>query len=889
MKIDSVRLENVRSYVDATVHFGTGTVALVGQNGHGKSTVLSALGWALFDHLEGSQGEFVRTGEKTARVTVSFEHDGHAYTVTRSCGGTSSYTLERDGTQVADGKAEVMLALARVHGTDDFTTLFRDAVGVPQGTLTSAFLLSPANRRTVFDPLLRVDEYGTAWSNLRHAERLGEQRLADQEKQVAALEARTEPLAQWRQRDAELAREIAAQEERLTALDRQHARLTQELAQWDAQERIAQQTKEAVTLAERERDHLRQRLQDAADRLAEADQAQARVDQALADHGEYEQVTATLKDLEAQRRERDTLQARLSRAENDLAVVSEKLATLAAQRDAAEAAKDEVARLTPLATEQTALEAKLSDLRALVVAQQAATQRLMREGRTLADLQTTLLTAQRNLATVERYQADLADLAQRLETLRDTEWRIREDGQSAKLRHETCCERLTALDRAEAACPVCATPLTPAHKTTLLSQLRAERDAAQEARDALATRWQTVRKEIATLEQQAEALRRDLQKLGTPDVVDLQARLAAQEQVVAEVEAEIRSYGNPEEGVEQLGEQLSALGDPKAQLAVAQAEAFKADGLFSSYVNADVKRQQVEQALAAAQDALHPFAGLEAQVAGLQERQTALEPAHRQVLVNQPLADKLPVLQEALTQAQRELTAAQESLDAALSERDALSYDPEAHVSVRRALSAVESDAAAAHAVRAQLQAEQARVAQEIADLKVAQAELQRTQADYERLKSSLEHLHFLRQAIKDAGPEIAKLLVASISVQADRIFGEILGDPDAHLVWTEDYDIVVTAGDQTRHFAQLSGGEQMSAALAVRLALLREISNVDLAFFDEPTVNLDAQRRESLAAQILNVQGFTQLFVISHDDAFEQGTDYVVRVVKEQGVSRVL
>jgi exonuclease SbcC len=79
-----------------------------------------------------------------------------------------------------------------------------------------------------------------------------------------------------------------------------------------------------------------------------------------------------------------------------------------------------------------------------------------------------------------------------------------------------------------------------------------------------------------------------------------------------------------------------------------------------------------------------------------------------------------------------------------------------------------------------------------------------------------------------------------------------------------------------------------MAAALAVRLALLRETSTIDVAFFDEPTANLDGERRANLARQILNVKGFSQLFVISHDDTFEQDTDHVVRVWKEDGVSYV-
>ena len=79
-----------------------------------------------------------------------------------------------------------------------------------------------------------------------------------------------------------------------------------------------------------------------------------------------------------------------------------------------------------------------------------------------------------------------------------------------------------------------------------------------------------------------------------------------------------------------------------------------------------------------------------------------------------------------------------------------------------------------------------------------------------------------------------------------------------------------------------------MAAALAVRLALLRELSSIDVAFFDEPTSNLDENRRNNLADQILNVKGFSQIFVISHDDTFERAVGNYVRVTKENGVSHI-
>ncbi|MEZ4557468.1 MAG: hypothetical protein R2851_14170 [Caldilineaceae bacterium] len=67
-------------------------------------------------------------------------------------------------------------------------------------------------------------------------------------------------------------------------------------------------------------------------------------------------------------------------------------------------------------------------------------------------------------------------------------------------------------------------------------------------------------------------------------------------------------------------------------------------------------------------------------------------------------------------------------------------------------------------------------------------------------------------------------------------------------------------------------------------------MSNIDVAFFDEPTSNLDEARRGALAQQITQNHGLRQLFVISHDDTFEQATENLIqiRVAQVNGVSEV-
>jgi exonuclease SbcC len=158
-----------------------------------------------------------------------------------------------------------------------------------------------------------------------------------------------------------------------------------------------------------------------------------------------------------------------------------------------------------------------------------------------------------------------------------------------------------------------------------------------------------------------------------------------------------------------------------------------------------------------------------------------------------------------------------------------------------------------------------------------------------QRLVDEEEVLEMIRSKLRQAGPYISSALNRQISDGARQIFSDLMQDYSRQLSWKEDYSITLEVDGRERTFSQLSGGEQMSAALSVRLALLREMSSIDIAFFDEPTANLDETRREALARQILNVRGFKQLFVISHDDTFEQATQHLVRVERVEGASRVL
>jgi len=300
---------------------------------------------------------------------------------------------------------------------------------------------------------------------------------------------------------------------------------------------------------------------------------------------------------------------------------------------------------------------------------------------------------------------------------------------------------------------------------------------------------------------------------------------------------------------------------------------------------------------------LSAYEGLDERIDAQREAATEHEDAHQRYLAHVREAEALEERREKVAAREEDLEAARAERDRLTEERDqvAADYDAEAYEELTATCDDLRSEVATLEERIRQQRNRFDDLQEEIERLKAVEAELDEARAERNEFEDLLSLLEYLRQVLRDAGPKVTEALVEVISLQAARLYADIMADHGARLHWTEDYEIILKSDGRERGLQQLSGGEQMAAALAVRLALLKEVSAVDLAFFDEPMANadirhpIDDRRRDNLAEQILDVKSFSQLFVISHDDTLgeetspEQDTDHVVRVVKENGSSRVV
>jgi len=154
-------------------------------------------------------------------------------------------------------------------------------------------------------------------------------------------------------------------------------------------------------------------------------------------------------------------------------------------------------------------------------------------------------------------------------------------------------------------------------------------------------------------------------------------------------------------------------------------------------------------------------------------------------------------------------------------------------------------------------------------------------------IQQKLELTKIFRTQIKDLGRIVAEERVQRIALIATDYFNKITNRPES-ILWicneSEKYSLYLDNGQNRCSFVNLSGGEQISVAIAIRLALSQEFGNTGLIILDEPTNNLDQSKRQLLAENLPKmVENLTQLFVVTHDDTFRNSATKVIEFGEEK------
>lgn len=310
-----------------------------------------------------------------------------------------------------------------------------------------------------------------------------------------------------------------------------------------------------------------------------------------------------------------------------------------------------------------------------------------------------------------------------------------------------------------------------------------------------------------------------------------------------------------------------------------------------------LQAQQLEAAaLAGSRKAgLTAFANLDAEMAACEQDRARHQAARDAFFAQQAVALELEARRQTLEKWRKGLAELKQTQVQKQTERDRLqqNYDAEGHRQARLQKDLLLGEVATLRQQLENLEKESRRLDQEIAALLRIRQDVETKLAARKKREEQETLVKFLRnQVFKNVSARLSERFREEISRRADRIYRTI-AETDEELCWGDNYQILLrdmeAGAIRERSDDQLSGGQMMSAVVALRLALLQTIG-ARIAFFDEPTSNLDAARRENLARAFRAIDvgreevtehWYDQLFLVSHDVAFTEITDQVVELGK--------
>ncbi|MEO0985557.1 MAG: SMC family ATPase [Cyanobacteria bacterium J06639_14] len=919
MQILSVTLKNFKTHSDKHFTFSLGTNAICGENGAGKTSILEAIAWVLFNHQgDYTKDDLIRNGSGSAEVTVEFvsNYDGRTYTVQRHT--NKGYTLfdpqlnvRLPYTRIKDEVLPWLCEHLGVSPGTDLGELFARTVGVPQGTFTADFLQSPENRKTVFDKVLKIEAYKTVHKDLNSLRRYAEAQVEAVDRDIANYEER---LATWddlQARHQTLAASLTESETQLATLTTQLATLQQERDTLKAKADQLQQWQRQLQQVQSQIEGKQQAIALLTQSLEQATQAVNICARTRPAYEAYQATEAQLQVLNQQQTQRQSLQKRQQQLQKTLATRAADLTRLKLQIEGFETAAATIAQLQPQVQQQLALENQLQELQQ----QQNALAQVQGELQATTT-QATQLTAQieQTVQEIERLQAlsttvtAIPELEQQRDRLQQQLSRMEAAQQFESELRQLVTQGQATCDRYQAQADVALQTLKtlqasiPLLSADSITDLQTALEAGVSVNEEILSRVQQILTDLSAqtnpqiLRSQLSKVRRQLTELGKQQAIV--ATLPERQQQLTQLETQ---QGTLTERMQQLQQRLTAtttlqtqvadrqtslaaLEDPRGRCAVLERSRQQQPAIQKRYTEMQKAQTGIQTQIDDLAAELEPLSELETAIATQTAIRQTHQPAYLQYLQYERAAQNQTQLTQDLATDQQSLLPLQQASDKLQSDQQTLqaTFDPQQAQQVDLAYQEIRSQHDRLVGSLPQQRQLLQELQRQIDELKALAQQRDAAIADRKQRDRIKRFINFARKAYKEAGPRITERYVQKISHTADQLFRDLLNRPNVALTWTRDYEIQVQEGPNTRRFVNLSGGEQMCAALAVRLALLKVLADIDIAFFDEPTTNMDRPRRESLAEAIARIKSFNQLFVISHDDTFEKVTENVIIVERE-------
>ena len=902
MILNKVKLNDFISHKTTELDLGYGINVVVGPNGAGKTSILDAISFALFNDYSnrGRKENLINAKSKKCGVAVEFIEGGIKYAAewsmerNKSAKGSLYRMQNGERTLLAQGGNAVVTEIEKVLGIDK--SMFLQSIYVRQGEIEELVTAKPADRKTLISKLLGVEGLQRAWENIRSV-------IDEFEGSSKRLEGE---LAQKSTIEADRRKYIAASRESQGLLQAKHEELREIEKSIRGLQTLLDQLKESKKSfgrLDKERSVIEKDVENAKEKLKNE---QIEVDTAV----RAEERIKSLEDEVSKLQFLEGYVTCLSQKQNfelQLERMNEKLANL----DRLEKSLRENEENHGLHLEEEKLlkeknikrktvegaEDLLENVRKQVLQLEKGEQRKSDELEKELAKWTKVLSDQ---ATIENFESLVETKRKEFQGLSDELGAKVDDFKKQmgiltnKVKElEDSISKLGFSKTEVITCPTCETDLSADRVTKLLDKFRTEKTAIEGELSKLKADLE----ETAENKKQADERLRKADSLDTDKISGISEELKEAKTKLAEQKADAKRLEKQAEVLKKLDEELAKLETEKSELKEAyhEFESAKRELLklpFREEINVEMEPvlanlEGVSKHLKEAVSSL----GYEPEKP--EKELASLRLKKQEYDQNITIAKRRPEFELSVERIRQDLRGKEQKLGETNEAIRKLAYDEEEHRQKETELETAKSRKNILKEEISGIVAQKKAADNESAECDRKLEALKDKEKEKQTVDGFIRLLNKIRTAYgKDGVQKMIRARARPLLERATRDLFERFNLAYSDIKIDDDYNIAVLGPSGEQQIDQISGGERVALAIALRLAIAQVLSGrVETIIMDEPTTHLDEERRKELVnilSSFFREGGriIPQMLIITHHPEIVDVADVIYTIRKEEGYS---
>jgi exonuclease SbcC len=902
MILNKIKLNDFVSHKKTELDLGYGINVVVGPNGAGKTSILDAISFALFNDYSnrGKKENLINSTAKKCGATVEFVEGGIKYSAEwsmereRSAKG-NLYRIQ-NGAKIllAQGGGAVLAEIEKVLAMDK--SMFFQSIYVQQGEIEELVTAKPAIRKELISRLLGVEDLEKAWHDIKDI-------IDDYSKTQIVLKTELDQrstLENERQRHLTTSSELAASigskgkelskiEEKISALQTNLNQLKENKKVFDRRDKEKGILEKAV-VSEQEKLETEQTELDkatAAKKLTEILEGEVsklpfleQYSQCILKRSEQE---AKQQVLDEKLRNLDRLEVVLKENEKDSALYREKKAL---QEEKSKERKQ-------YEGSEKAVEKALKTVKDLEKDEQKKNAALEKELKKCSEI----LEAQVTLETVEtllgKKKTELEAAGSELDKKFD---KCQKSIGIFEHREKELDDNLTRLRPSELGakrCPTCETDLTADQIARLGKKFSSEKEQIEEE-------LEMTRNELTTISQGKHHTEGQLKKVEKiePEQIrecaiqldETKERLSKQRLEAEELNKNVEVLKRLDGELTELENQIGGLEEPYMKFESAKRELTKLQP--KEKVMAEMKpiTETLETISQSLKDSVSKLGYEPAEPSRELE---ALRQKKQEYDQNITIAKRESEYRNSVAATREALSSKEQELAGTLEEITKLNYDEEQHSKKQDEFDTETNSRNGLRETITGMMEKKKTADSEIANYDKKLEALKKKEREKRHVDNFIGLLNKIRTAYgKDGVQKMIRARARPLLERSTRDLFERFNLAYSDIKIDDNYNIAVIGPSGEQQIEQISGGERVALAIALRLAIAQVLSGrVETIIMDEPTTHLDEERRKELVnilSSFFREGGriIPQMLIITHHPEIVDVADVIYTIKKENGYS---